>query len=121
MSDEHADGRMRRGAHREARLIRGATQGTQMSVVCIGCRVARIRCDAGDDAPETGSSSRPVERLAGEGHEQGGGGDRRDPRALRGPHRQAEAAFARPETALRTRRFSARPSGGSFASAVPSR
>ena len=92
-----------------------------MSVVPIGCRAARIGGEAGDCAAERGGDRGTVQRLANEQDEQGGGGDRRDPRSLRGQHRQAEAAFAPPETALRTRRFSARPSGGSFVSAVPSR
>ena len=70
---------------------------------------------------ELAGRSGTVQRLADEEREQCRGGDRRDPRVLRGQRRQAEAAFELPDTALRTRRFSASPSGGSFTSAVPSR
>lgn len=92
-----------------------------MRVVRSGRRFAGSRSEAGGGAVELTTGSGTVQRLANEEREQRDGCDRRDPRTLRGEHRQAEAAFAPPDTALRTRRFSASPSGGSFTSAVPSK
>ena len=106
---------------REARLIRGATERAEVSVVSALRRSAGIGGEARGGAAELAGRSGTVQRLADEEQEQRRGGDRRDPPALGGQRRQAEVAFELPDTALRTRRFSARPSGGSFTSAVPSR
>ena len=92
-----------------------------MGVVPALRRSAGIGCEIRGSAAELAGRGGSVQRLAGEEREQRRGGDRRDPPALGGQRRQAEVAFELPDTALRTRRFSARPSGGSFTSAVPSR
>ena len=121
MERERGENRVRRRGRRKARLIRGAAERAQMRVVRTGSRDARFGSKARGGAAELAGCSGTVQRLANEEREQRGGGDRRDPRALRGQRLQADAAFEPPDTALRTRRFSARPSGGSFTSAVPSR
>lgn len=121
MERERHESRVRRRFDREARLIRGATERAEMGVVPALRRNTGIGGEARGGGAEGGGHSGTMERLGDEEREQRGGGDRRDPRALRGQRLQADAAFAPPDTALRTRRFSASPSGGSFTSAVPSR
>lgn len=115
------ENRVRRRCERRARLIRGATQRTEMGMVPALRRSAGIRGEARGGAVERGSRSRTVERLADKEREQRRGGERRDSPAPDAQLHQAGFSFPVPATALRTRRFSARPSGGSFTSAVPSR
>lgn len=124
MERDRSENRERRCDERGARLVRGAAERADMRVVRVGRREAGIGREARRDVrvARRGGRSDAVQRLRCEEGEEGGGGDRRNATALRGQRRQAEAAFfAGPDTAFRTRRFSARPSGGSFASAVPSR
>jgi hypothetical protein len=92
-----------------------------MGVVPALRRSAGIGGEARGGIAKLAGRSGTVQRLAGEEREQRRGGDRRDPPALGGQRRQAEVAFELPDTALRTRRFNASPSGGSFTSAVPSK
>ena len=118
--DDHGVGRR---LDREARLPGGAAQRAEVLVVRAGIRGAGVGADAGGGvgAARRGGRRGTVEGLAEAERKEGGGGEGRDPLALRGERRQADAALAVPATALRTRRFRARPSGGSLASSVPSR